>query len=122
MKEIKTFVRRDRADLIIEALQYANIPGITVTEVHLVESDNQPNYFGNNYTDILGSYSGLSTVKLEIICEAGDLEQFLKIIRRLSDTGTPGNSLIFVSDIINVNHIREGKSNEGIHSLAGINS
>lgn len=100
MKEIKTFVRRDRADLIIEALQSANIPGIAVTEVHPVESDNQPNYFGNNFTGILGSYPPLSTVKLEIICEAGDLERFLEIIQRLSDTGTHSNSLIFVSDII----------------------
>lgn len=100
MKEIKAFVRRDRADLIIEALQYTNIPGITVTEVHPVESGNEPNYFENNYTDILDYYPHLSIVKLEIICEAGDLERFLEIIRRLSETGAHSNSVIFVSEII----------------------
>ncbi|HRH40829.1 MAG TPA: P-II family nitrogen regulator [Pyrinomonadaceae bacterium] len=117
MKEIKAFVRRDRADLIIEALQYTNIPGITVTEVHPVESGNKPNYFENNPADNLDNYPRFAIVKMEIICEAGDLERFLEIIQRLADTGAQGNNMIFVSETINVNLIQEGKGNERILQL-----
>lgn len=112
MKEIKAFVRRERINQIVEELQSAGAPGITVTEVHPVGYGYEPNYFESNYRDVLSSYNYLAIVKLEVVCADEDLEKLVQAVQKLSHTGNKGDGVIFVSEVIDSIRIRDGARGE----------
>lgn len=114
MKEIKAFIRREKVNQTIEALERAGAPGITVTEVHPVGYGYEPNYFERHYTNVLGSYNYLAIVKLEVVCADKDLERFVQIVEKISHTGKEGDGVIFISEVVNAIRIRDSQQGETI--------
>ena len=114
MKEIKAFIRKDRVNITVEALQNAGAPGISISEIHPVGYGYEPNYFESHYTDVVDSYRHLAIVKLEIVCTDRDAEKLLKVILRSCNSGKKGDGVIFVSEVGEAVRIRDGKNGEEV--------
>lgn len=106
MKLIKAYVRVVMVDGVIEALERANVPGITAIDIRAlgreIESEEikYSTEYGSAYKDM---------VKLEIICPEERVEEILQIIRKKAYTGRKGDGVIAVSPIEDILHIRTGK-------------
>lgn len=97
---------------MVNALNEAGAPGITVVEVHPVGYGYEPNYFEPGFEqDVLKRYKYLEIVKLELVCADGDLGRFLQIIQQECRTGSRGDGWIFVSEVTEAIRIRDGKRN-----------
>lgn len=118
MKEIKAFIRRDRVNETVEALEHAGAPGITVTEVHPVGYGYEPNYFESHYTDLVHRYSYLAIVKIEVVCADRDIEKLVQVIEKMSHTGYEGDGVIFVSEVVQAIRIRDGRRDDFLNNSA----
>ena len=106
MKEIKAFVRSEKADKIVEAMEELGISDITLVDVlgmgeHLVNSGE------SKYSiKVLQKYSDIS--KLEMVCRAKDVDRILETLRTVAYTGQKGDGIIYVTPVEKVIKIRTG--------------
>ena len=114
MKEIKAFIQRCRVNKVVDALEKAGAPGITIVEIHPVGYGYEPDYFefGHDFNDAFKRYRQLSIVKLEMVAADKDTERFVKLIQQECSTGCPGDGRIFVADIDTAVRIRDGARGE----------
>jgi nitrogen regulatory protein PII len=112
MKEIKAYVRRGDVNEVVERLQAAGAPGVSVIEIHPVGYGYEPSGFEPHAARLVQRYRYLAIVKLEIICPDHQLGQLLEAIQGCCRTGGPGDGMIFVSEIANAIRIRDGVSGE----------
>ena len=75
MKEIKAYVRNNKADIIIEKLEKAGVKGMTVLDANALAewADKESFSFSIKYVE---KYS--TVVKLEIVCEDYDVDNNIK--------------------------------------------
>ncbi|UCH63125.1 MAG: P-II family nitrogen regulator [Fidelibacterota bacterium] len=106
MKEIKAYVRPDRIDDVILALEAKGVQGMTVIDVYALAgwTDPRRTSYSTKYVEKYGK-----VVKLELICSATDVETMIETIRSAASTGHPGDGKIFVADIYDAVSIRTGK-------------
>ena len=106
MKEIKAYIRPDRVDDVILALENEGIQGMTVLDVYALAgwTDPRRTSYSTKYVQKYGK-----VVKLELICPAADVETMIEAIRSAACTGHPGDGKIFVADIYDAVSIRTGK-------------
>lgn len=112
MKEIKAYIRRSHVNDVIEELQKAGAPGITVVEVHPVGYGYEPNYFESHSLTVSERYRHWAVVKLEVVCADGQVENLMKVVQKHSRTGESGDGMIFVSDVCDAVRIRDGARGE----------
>ena len=108
MKEIKAYIRRHRVNDVIEALQKAGAPGITVVEVHPVGYGYDPNFFESHAFSVTERYAHWDVVKLEVVCADRDVEKLIQVVEEQSRTGGKGDGRIFVSEVLDAVRIRDG--------------
>jgi nitrogen regulatory protein P-II 1 len=108
MKEIKAYIQRYCVKKVVNALEEAKAPGVTIVEVHPVGYGYDPNYFEQQAEDALKRYGHLSVVKLEIVCNDKDVERLVQTILDKSSTGTKGDGRIFVTEVSDAIRIRDG--------------
>ncbi len=105
MKEIKAYIRTYYVEGVVNALEKAGVPGITVVEVHPVGYGFDAKYF---------SYARETTkqyfeiTKLEIVVNNKDVNRFVEIIRKACYTGSKGDGIIFVTPVEMAVKIRTG--------------
>ena len=112
MKEIKAYIRRHRVNSVIEELQKAGAPGITVVEVHPVGYGYDPNYFESHSFSVTERYAHWDVVKLEVVCADDETEKLIEAIRQQSQTGGKGDGRIFVSEVVDAIRVRDGTRGE----------
>jgi nitrogen regulatory protein P-II 1 len=112
MKEIKAFIRRCCVNAVVEALERAGAPGITIVEVHPVGYGYEPNYFEPQFQDAYKRYSYLNIVKLEIVCRDQDIDRLIAVVREVCRTGASGDGMIFVADVFQAVRVRDGATGE----------
>jgi len=103
MKEIKAYIRTSALEVVIENLQARGAPGVTAINVHPIGYDFDPR-FSLGKADITKKYYDIT--KLELVCDAEELDGYIDAIVDAAHTGTAGDGLIFVSDIDEVVKIR----------------
>jgi nitrogen regulatory protein P-II 1 len=108
MKEIKAYIQRWRVNKVVDELQKAGAPGITIVEIHPVGYGYEPNYFEQNFEDAFKRYKINRIVKIEIVCADEDLERLLTVIQATCKTGAKGDGWIFVGEISMAMRIRDG--------------
>jgi len=108
MKEIKAYVRRDEVDQVVEKLEGAGAPGVSIIGIHPIGYGYEPNAFQPLNAGLVLRYHHLAIVKLEIFCGDNQLEPLLKVIRDYCCTGNPGDGMIFVSEVAEAIRIRDG--------------
>lgn len=97
---------------MVDELQRAGAPGITIVEMHPVGYGYEPNYFELRFEDVFKRYGLLKIVKLEVVCADNALERLIASIRKTCATGEKGDGMIFVSDVATAVLIRGGASGE----------
>ncbi len=107
MKEIKAYIRPDRVDDVILALEEKGVQGMTIIEVYALAEWTDPRRarFSAKYVE---KYS--KVVKIELICRAVEVDTIVEAIRSAGRTGHPGDGKIFVSNIDRAISIRTGES------------
>ncbi|MHB8578839.1 MAG: P-II family nitrogen regulator [Ignavibacteriaceae bacterium] len=113
MKEIKAYIRPEKADDVIFELEHAGVNGLTVINVSALGgwADPEKSQLSVEYCE-----KYCSSTKLELICPDDELEKFIKIILENAHTGRKGDGKIFVSDILDSISIRTKE--HGIKAIA----
>jgi nitrogen regulatory protein P-II 1 len=111
MKEIKAYIRRDKAEYVISALEEAGVPGCTAVEVKAVGAAAVPEeeYLSIEYIDKVSTVT-----KLEIICKDEDESRLVDVIKKTAYSGRRGDGMIFVSDINYAVKIRTGETGDAV--------
>lgn len=112
MKEIKAYIRRACANKVVEKLEEAGAPGITIVEVHPVGYGYEPNYFEPQFENAFKRYEYLNVVKIEVVCADQDAEKLVGILREICCTRAKGDGMIFTSDVSQAIRIRDGACGE----------
>lgn len=112
MKEIKAYIRTERADNVVHALEQAGVRGLTLIDVMAVGENIDP----RNYKFSVSCVEKYQKVaKIELICAAEDADRYADIIREAACTHSKGDGIICISDIERLVKIRTGE--EGPEAL-----
>lgn len=112
MKEIKAYIRCDKAEQVIHALEDAGVEGVTLIDVMAVGKNIDP----KNYKYSIACVDKYQKVaKLEIICGDQNADRFVEIIRKEAYTSRQGDGMIFVTGVERAVKIRTGE--EGVAAL-----
>lgn len=106
MNEIKAYIRHEKAEEVIHALEDAGAPGIAAIEVKAMGKGAVPGgeRLSVDYADWYGPI-----VKLEVVCDDPDTDRLVAVIREKAFTGHRGDGMIFVSHVGYAVKIRTGE-------------
>jgi nitrogen regulatory protein P-II 1 len=106
MKEIKAYLRPDRADDVIRALEEAGVSGMTVIDVAAMAgwADPRSKRYSTRYT---ARYS--QVVKLEAVCKSNEVDKIVETIRQAGCTQHAGDGMIFILPVEEAVSIRTGQ-------------
>lgn len=112
MKEIKAYIRPEKANEVVNALENNGINGMTVINVSMLGkwADQEQSSLS---IDFCQKYC--TSIKIELICNKTEVDKIIKIILSSGRTGRKGDGKIFVSDIENAYSIRTQA--EGIEAI-----
>jgi len=107
MKEIKAIVKPFKVDSILGKLLEAGYPNITVslgegTGSYTDDTDDEP----ANSTCF--SFTNVEVVKIEIVCHDTDVEKVAGIISSQGRTGSPGDGIIYITDVVKSFRVKTG--------------
>lgn len=106
MKEIKAYIRCEKAEQVVHALEEAGVNGVTLIDVMAVG----PNIDPKDYKYSIACVEKYQKVaKLEVICTDEDADRFVDIIRKTAYTSSRGDGIICVSDVERTVRIRTGE-------------
>ncbi len=109
MKEIKAFIRSDKAEQVLEALEQLGISDITLIDVMGVGALADP-HNAKYSVKCVEKYSRIS--KLEVVCSDQQVSQILDVIRKTAYTGLKGDGIIFVTPVETAVKIRTGATGD----------
>ncbi|ORJ60488.1 P-II family nitrogen regulator [Geothermobacter hydrogeniphilus] len=105
MKEIKAYIRTSALEAVIENLQKHGAPGVTAINVHPVGYGFDSRHpLKLREAKVTEKYYAVT--KLELVCDAEELDNYVDAIVEAAHTGTSGDGLIFISDVDEVVKIR----------------
>lgn len=111
MKEIKAYIRKEKAEIVIQNLEEAGVTGMTVLDAAALAQWADDQFFSYSI-EYVQKYS--SVVKIELVCEKEKADEMVSIIQQYGHTGRSGDGWIFVSDIeraVRIKNGEEGKVN-----------
>lgn len=105
MKEIRAFVREQRASNVASALANAGF-GFSALDVRrVVHGLDRAQY---DYSVALGGEYE-KTVRFEIVCADSDVDRLVALVERVAHTGRHGDGMIFVAAIEDAVRISTGE-------------
>lgn len=109
MKKIISYIRQEKADIVIEKLEEAGVKGMTLLDANALAewADKKAFSFSIEYVQ---KYS--KVVKIELICNNEDSDKLVKIISKYARTGNSGDGWIFVSPVEQAVRIKTGAVND----------
>ena len=105
MKLIKAFVRTERVDEVVRALEDAGAPGITVSRVHGVGYGYDPYLFTLAPSEVRKTPE---VSKVEIVCRTEDLDRLADTLLSNAHTGSRGDGIVFITPVERAIKIRTG--------------
>ena len=107
MKKIEAIIKPFKLDDVKEALNEIGIQGMTVTEVkgYGRQKGHKEVYRGAEYV-----VDFIPKIKLEIVVDAGRVEQVVTKIRESAYTGKIGDGKIFVLEVEQAVRVRTGET------------
>lgn len=106
MKEIKAYIRPQKSDAVVHALDDAGFHAMTVIPVQAMGALSDPEHW-NLGSPLMKRCS--SVYKLELVCQDEDVDRALHLISELGRSGHPGDGAVFVSDVLHCVKIRTGE-------------
>ena len=111
MKLIKAFVRRERIDAVLEVLQGAGAPGVTVSRIHGVGYGYERHLTGLAPNDLSKTKEAY---KIEVVCAAEQVDGLLDALLAAARTGFQGDGIAFITPVERVKRIRSGEEGEAV--------
>lgn len=105
MKEIKAYIRKEKAEIVIQKLEEAGVTGMTILDAAALAQWADDQFFSYSI-EYVQKYS--SVVKIELICKKTQADKLISVIKMYGHTGRSGDGWIFVSDIEKAVRIRNG--------------
>lgn len=112
MKEIKAYIRCQKVEKTIAALEKIGIQNMTVIDVMALGKGMLDQEQYKYSIQCVERYSTIA--KLEIICADDDSDRIVETIRSSAYSGEKGDGLILVSPVEFAQKIRSGKTGESI--------
>lgn len=109
MKRIEAIIKPFKLDDVKDALTKAGISGMTVSDVkgYGRQQGHSELYRGAEYI-----VDFLPKIKIDLVVEADQVDELIKLISEAATTGKIGDGKIFVSSIEKVIRIRTGEEDE----------
>ncbi len=107
MKEVKAYIRCQKAESVIEALEALGINDITLIDVMGVGQLADPHSYKYS-VKCVEKYSEVA--KLEVVCSDDNAAKVVKTIQEKAFTGLKGDGIIYVSPVDITVKIRSGTS------------
>jgi nitrogen regulatory protein P-II 1 len=108
MKEIKAYIRPNRANQVIKHLELAGAKDLTLIRLDRLMSLNyQGQVVDSASQHYITRYSAVA--KLELVCRDEEAKGFVEIIQTQAHTGKRGDGRIFVSHVEEALNIRTGE-------------
>ncbi len=106
MKRIEAFIRVNKLENVIEALEDVGLRGLSVEQVRgygrqLGRTDK---YRGSTYALNL-----LPKLRIEVVVSDADADVAIEAIMKVAQTGEIGDGKIFVSDVLDAIRVRTGE-------------
>ena len=114
LKKIEAIIKPFKLDDVKEALNEIGIQGMTVSEVkgYGRQKGHKEVYRGAEYV-----VDFIPKIKLEIVVDAGRVEQVVTKIRESAYTGKIGDGKIFVLEVEQAVRVRTGETGPGIAAI-----
>jgi nitrogen regulatory protein PII len=109
MKEIKAYIRCQKAEEVLDALDDIGIADITLIDVMGVGVLADPKT-AKYSIKCVEKYSDVA--KLEVVCKDSDEQKIVDTIQKKAYSGMKGDGMIFVSPVDMAVKIRTGAQNE----------
>ncbi len=110
MKEVKAFIRAQKAEAVLDALEELDISDITLLDVMGVGQHMADPHESKYSIKIVKKYADLA--KVEIVCKAENVDRVVETIRKTGYTGRKGDGMIYVSPVETVVKIRTGERDD----------
>lgn len=107
MNEIKAFIRKRKAEEVIDGLEAKGFCCMTLIDVMGLGRMSDPEKAQLSIS-IAERFSDI--VKLVVVCNEDDTEEAIEIIQDHARSGQPGDGIIYVTPVIKTVHIRSGKT------------
>lgn len=106
MKLVKAYIRTYMSDKVIHALEEIGSPRLTAIDIRALGDEINPKHL-----EISSKHAGTYTtmVKLEIVCDEGDVEKTVETILGNARTGYKGDGIVIISPVEKVIKIRTGE-------------
>lgn len=107
MNEIKAFIRKRKAEEVVDGLEAEGFCCMTMIDVMGLGRMSDPEKAQLSIS-IAERFSEI--VKLVVVCDEEDTEKVIGIIRSHARSGQPGDGIIYVTPVTRSVHIRSGKT------------
>ena len=109
MKKIEAIIQPQKLESVKAALIAIGVDGITVSEVrgHGRQKGHKETYRGMEYNVDL-----LPKLKVEVVIQAGRMDEVIAAMMTAAKTGSIGDGKIFVSDVLDAVRIRNDDRGE----------
>ncbi len=109
MKKIIAYIRKEKANIVIEKLEEAGVKGMTLLDANALAewADKDAFSFSIEYVQ---KYS--KVVKIEMVCNNEDADNLVTVISTYGKTGRSGDGWVFVSPIDIAVRIKTGAVND----------
>ena len=93
MKMVMAVIRPERLQCVKDAMRDIGINGMTITHV-----TGRGEQMGLRFTNRVGEFvvDEIEKVKIESVVEDSDVDRVIDTIRRVAETGNPGDGRIFI--------------------------
>jgi len=105
MKEIKAFIKPNRATQVVKALREHGFDCITLSKAEGTGSFKRPDAFSSLEFKITDS----PVVKLEMVCNDEKVEQIISIISEQGRSTERGDGLIYISPVEQAIRVKTGE-------------
>ncbi len=106
MKEIKAYIRPEKIDDVVHALEAIGLRDMTIIDVAALGNLRDPEHFRYSI-EFVEQYSKMA--KLELVVDDDWCQPIVTTILRSAHTGLPGDGVVFVSPVLEAYRIREKK-------------
>ncbi|MEX2603382.1 MAG: P-II family nitrogen regulator [Gracilimonas sp.] len=107
MNEVKAFIRKRKAEEVIDNLEAQGFCCMTLMDVMGLGRMSDPEK-AQLSINIAERFSEIA--KLVVVCDESDTDNVVEIIRSQARSGHPGDGIIFVTPVTHTVHIRTGNT------------
>lgn len=107
MNEVKAFIRKRRAEEVVDNLEQSGFCCMTIIDVMGLGHLSDPNH---NQISINIAERFSEIAKLVVVCKDEDTDDVINLITKGARSGKSGDGIIYVTPVTQTVHIRTGKT------------